>query len=285
MGRLRFVISAVLTFCAATYLGYGLLLWVMQERMLFPAPGGIDVDALDQAAREIGAVPISLVASDGVRLYGWHQRRGSDRLLIYFPGNAETVAENVALHRLLLGAGWDVFALAYRGYPGSEGSPTEAGVVLDALAAWAWARGAGYAADRIVLHGRSLGGGIAAHLAEARNPAGLVLESTFVSARALARARAPIYPVDQLIRNPFDTIDRAPRVGVPVFLMHSRDDEVIPLHLGGVGLQPYFAEAEYHETSGLGHGHCLPVMDRVLREAYLAYLDATVPRRRRAGSR
>lgn len=285
MGRLRFVLTAVLTFFAASYLGYGLLLWTMQERMLFPAPGGIGTDALDQAAREVGAVPISLAASDGTHLYGWHQRRGSDRLLIYFPGNAETVAENVALHRLLLGAGWDVFALAYRGYPGSEGQPSEAGVVLDALAAWDWAMQAGYRAERIVLHGRSLGGGIAAHLAERSNPAGLVLESTFVSARAMARTRAPVYPVDLLLRHPFDTIDRAPRVGVPVFLMHSRDDEVIPLRLGGAALQPYFAEAEYHETSGLGHGHCLPVMDRVLRRAYLAYLETTVPRRARTAPR
>lgn len=281
MSRLRFVITTVCTFGVATYLGYGTLLWVMQDRLLFPAPGGISKDALDQDAREVGATPVAFAASDGTQLYGWRQGRGADRLLIYFPGNAETVAENVALHRLLTGAGWDVLALAYRGYPGSEGEPSEAGLVLDALAAWGWARQAGYDADRIVLHGRSLGGGVAAHLAERSNPAGLVLESTFVSARAMARTRAPIYPVDLLLRHPIDTLERAPRVGVPVLLMHSSDDEVIPLALSGKALQPYFAEAEYHETERWRHGHCLPVMDRTLRRAYLSFLEDRVPRRAR----
>ena len=272
------MLVSLLTFCVATYLGYGALLWFMQDRMVFPAPGGIDREALDQAAREVGAIPVTFEADDGVRLYGWHRRKSSDRLVIYFPGNAETVAANIALQRLLLASDWDVFALAYRGYPGSEGRPTEAGVALDALAAWAWAIGR-YPPERIVLHGRSLGGGVAAHLAEDRNPAGLVLESTFVSALALARQRAPVYPVDKMFRHPFDTRSRAPRVGVPTLLMHSRDDRVIPVDLGGRALQPYFAEAEYHETGQWGHGHCLPVVERELRRAYLSFLEARVPRR------
>ena len=261
------------------YLFYVGLLWLVQDRLVFPAPGGIDRSALDQAAREVGAVPLTLLAEDGTQLYAWHRSVNANRLIIYLPGNGETVAENMALHRVLLRDGWDVLALAYRGYPGSEGSPSESGVVQDALAAWAWATGAGgFSASRIVIHGRSLGGGVATHLAELRNPAGLVLESTFVSVRALAQRTAPLAPVSLILRHPFDNATLAPRVGVPVFVTHSRSDEVIPFELGGSALLPFLAEATFVETEGYGHAHCLVVADRKVREAYLDYLEGVVPR-------
>ena len=261
------------------YLAYIALLWAMQDRLIFPAPGGIDREALDMAAREQGAATLDLVAQDGTALYAWHHQQDADRLLIYLPGNAETVAENIGLHRLLLRDGWDVLALAYRGYPGSQGSPSERGLAMDALAAWGWATTTGgYSPDRIVVHGRSLGGGVAAHLAEGSNPAGLVMEATFVSARALAKRAAPIAPVDWLFRHPFDTVERAPRVGVPTLLLHSKDDEVVPIELGGRALAPFFAEATFVETERWGHGVCLPVADRSIRKAYLAFLERTVPR-------
>lgn len=264
---------------ALLYLAYGGALWWFQDTLIFPAPGGIGRDALDQAAAEVGATPLGLVSGDGTRIYAWHRRvPGADRLVIYFPGNAETVADNLPLQRLLLQAGWDVLAVAYRGYPGSEGRPTEAGLAADARAAWAWATGeGGYRPERIVLHGRSLGGGVAAHLAEDRNPAAMVLESTFASVRELAARQAPIYPVDWLLRHPFDTRSRAARFGVPVLLLHSRDDEVIPIGHGGRALRELIAEVEYHETSTWTHGHCLPVADPELRAAYLSFLARAVP--------
>jgi uncharacterized protein len=265
----------------AGYLGLGLLLWVMQDRMLFPAPGGIGRDALDAAAAELGAQPLDLVAEDGVRLYGWHLRSEGRRLVLYLHGNGETVADYTPLYRMLLRSGWDVLAIAYRGYPGSDPvPPSEEGLGKDAAAAWAWAVGpGGYAPDHVVVHGRSLGGGVAAILVDGDpNPAGLVLESTFVSVRALARRTAPIYPVDWLLRNPFDTRARAPRLGVPVLVLHSRDDQVIPLAFSGKALLDVIAEAEYHETAGLSHNDPLPIADPELRAAYLAFLERIVPR-------
>src|SRR5688572_6952919 len=117
---------------AGAWLGAGLLLWWTQERMIFPAPGGIGRDALDQAAAELGATPLDLVASDGVRLYAWHREAGGDRkrLVLYLHGNGEAVPMYAGLYRMLQRAGWDVLVLAYRGYPGSEGEPSEAGLTL-----------------------------------------------------------------------------------------------------------------------------------------------------------
>lgn len=275
----RVLIGTLLAIVGGLYLGAVGVLWAFQDRMVFPAPGGIDPSSLDQAARELGAKPLRLTASDGVSLYAWHRSANADRLVIYLPGNGETVSQNAALHRLLLTEGWDVMALAYRGYPGSEGKPSEAGLALDAQAAWAWATGpGGFSPDRIVLHGRSLGGGVAAHLAEDRNPAAVVLESTFMSTRPLARRVAPWAPVDLILRHPFDTVERAPRLGVPVFVTHSVSDQVIPVEVGGRALLPFLADATYVETEGVGHQQCLPVVDRRVREAYIRFLAENVPR-------
>lgn len=263
------------------YAGAGLLLWWSQERMIFPVPGGFGRDALDQAAAELGARPLDLVASDGTRLYAWHRAAGGgrQRLVLFFHGNGEAVSMYTGLYRVLQQAGWDVLALAYRGYPGSEGSPSEAGLALDAEAAWAWATGpGGYRPERIVVHGRSLGGGVATTLvAGDANPAGMVLESTFASLRGLARRTAPVYPVDQLLRHPFDSDQRAALLGVPVLVMHSRGDELIPPELGGRALAPLIAEADYHEVEGWSHNDCLPLADPGLREVYLAFLERLVP--------
>ena len=261
-----------------SYLGVGVLLWAIQDRLIYPAPGGISRSALDAAAREVGARTVDLRAADETRLYAWHLQSTGRRLVLFLHGNGEMLPNYIPLFRVLNHNGWDVLALAYRGYPGSEGRPTEAGLALDAQAAWDWATGpAGYAPETIVVHGRSLGGGVGATLvAGDANPRALILESTFGSLRALASRIAPIYPVRWLLRSPFETRSRAHQLGVPVLLMHSRDDAVIPIEYGGRALRNVIAEVQYEETSGLTHQHCLPVSDPHLKHAYLTFLDRMV---------
>jgi fermentation-respiration switch protein FrsA (DUF1100 family) len=260
------------------WVGATALLWSVQDSIVFPVPGGIGRDALDAAAAEVGARPMDLVASDGVRSYAWLRTVGANRLVVYFPGNAETVADNLGLQRLLLAAGWDVLVVAGRGYPGSEGRPSEAGFALDARAAWAWATGpGGFLPARIVLHGRSLGGGVAAELAEAENPSGLVLESTFASLVDLAAARYPMFPVRPLLRHRFETDERAARLGVPTLILHSTADRTVPIGYSAVRLQPILAEGEVHVVDGIPHADCLPVVDAGIRDAWLAFLDRVTP--------
>ena len=281
--RLLLALALVLV---GLYLAVGLFFWFIQDRMLFPAPGGIGRDSLDLAAAEQGALPIDLVAEDGTRLYAWHVPSGRtrERAVLFFHGNGERVTDYIPLYRMLTHNGWDVVALAYRGYPGSENRPpSEAGLALDAAAAWRWTAQR-YRPDHIVVHGRSLGGGVGARLvAGEANPAGLVLESTFASVRELARRVAPLYPVGLLLRNPFDTRALAPHLGVPVLILHSRDDDLIPLQHSARELRAFIAEVEYEETSGHTHQSCLPVSDRRLGRAYLSFLERRVPRER-AGS-
>ena len=272
-------VSLAVSLLVAVYAAYAALLTWLQDALVFPIPGGIGRDQLDLVAAEQGARPLDLVADDGTRLYGWHRPAADDqrRALLYFHGNGETVAGNVPIQRLAQRAGFDFLTIAYRGYPGSEGHPSEEGLLRDARALWDYTTGAlGIPPERIVFHGRSLGGGVATALAVDANPRAMVLESTFFSLEELAAARAPGLPVRWLFRHPFRSWERAPRVGGPVLLLHSRDDGLIPVDHAR-RLAERFAEVEYLETAGHGHDAVLPAVDPAMRDAWTRFVRVHVP--------
>jgi hypothetical protein len=187
--------------------------WALLNGVLFLAqPGMIFYPTVTLAAtpRDWGLDYQDLVLSteDGVRLHGWYiPAEGSQRVLLFFHGNAGNIShrgESIAIfHRL----GLSVLIIDYRGYGRSEGTPSEDGLYRDARAAWRWiTEEQGLPAEQIVLFGRSLGGAVAANLAAEVQPGGLILESSFSSARDAARVIFPLlsrvsflrhaYPVD-----------------------------------------------------------------------------------------
>jgi hypothetical protein len=266
-------VSVVLGCVAVLYVGFGAALYVLQDAMIFPVPGGVSVSALDEAAQEVGATPFRVETADGVSLYGWYRSGGGQRAVLYFHGNAATVLGTAGLMRQVNAAGWDFAVIAYRGYPGSEGAPSEAGLQRDARALWDYMREErGVPADRIVIHGRSLGGGVAAGLAADVAPAGLVLESTFTSVLEMAESQNRIYPVSKMLKHPFDTRKRAPSIDVPVLVMHSDGDQMIPVSHGRT-LAPLFETSTYVEIPGRGHNEGLIVDCAQGRGAYLSFLS------------
>ncbi len=245
--------------------------------MVFPGTPGLSVAFLNQMAERYGAKPIEVRTEDGERLYGWHReaepRNGPRRTLIYFHGNASSVLAPLALQQRLSAGGWDFVGIHYRGYPGSTGVPSEAGVLRDAEATWKYATAElGTAAERVALHGRSLGGGVAVQLAATVEPGALVLESTFTSIVELARARFPFLP-KQLLAYPFRSRDFASQVHCPVLVSHGSADTLIPVAQGRE-LASLF-HAQYVEGAGLEHNDPTWVGPSLNR--YMQFLDAAVP--------
>ena len=134
---------------------------------------------------------------------------------------------------ILQDRGWHVLSVAYRGYPGSDGRPSERGLKQDISAAYAFARSElGMTPQQIVFHGRSLGGGVVGTVMLDVPSAGLILESTFTSVVDRASELYPYVPVRWLLRHRFDTSSRASGYTRPVFVIHSTADEVIPVAHG-----------------------------------------------------
>lgn len=122
-----------------------------------------------------------------------------------------------------------------RGYGRSEGTPSETGTYRDAAAAWRYlTQTRGTEEGKIITMGRSLGGSIAAWLAARKDPAAAVIESTFTSAAKLGADLYPWLPVRWLLKYDYNTVAYLQNIEAPVFMAHSRDDEVVPFHHGKV---------------------------------------------------
>jgi fermentation-respiration switch protein FrsA (DUF1100 family) len=178
---------------------------------------------------------VTFAANDGVQLNGWffpaatNSPRGSLALLICH-GNGGNISHRLDLYGLLLQTGVNVFAFDYRGYGRSEGRPSEEGTYRDVQAAHAWLRQREFAATNIIVYGESLGGGIASELAVREPVGGLVLQSTFTSVIDLGAELFPFLPVRTLGSIRYDTRRKLPQIRVPVLILHSRADTLIPFH-------------------------------------------------------
>jgi abhydrolase domain-containing protein 17 len=196
------------------YAGFALLVWLFAERLIFLPP----------AERYARTPEILLISREGGgTVAAVHLRNPRARYTVLFShGNAETIGDGGGYLEAMRRAGFSVLAYDYAGYGLSTGRPSERGAYADADAAYDYlTRQAGVPPERIIVHGRSLGGAVAADLASRRPCAGLVLESTFTSAFRVVRPY-PFLPFDR-----FGTLGRLPRIRVPTLVIHGTDDDVI----------------------------------------------------------
>jgi fermentation-respiration switch protein FrsA (DUF1100 family) len=174
-------------------------------------------------------------ARDGMKLHGWFfaADKGSARahqVLLLCHGNAGNISHRLHFYQAWLELGVNIFTFDYRGYGRSEGRPGEEGTYQDAQAAVAWLLHRGFAAENIIVLGKSLGGGVASELILREPLGGLILQSTFTSIPDIGGELYPWLPVRRLHRIKYDTINRLPKIKVPVLVAHSRTDDLIGFH-------------------------------------------------------
>jgi fermentation-respiration switch protein FrsA (DUF1100 family) len=230
----------VIRVLVVTVVLYGLMVGAYafyEPRKVFPAPK-LDRLTLRRAAvdfssaHSVAVQELSLTTSDGVALYGWRVGE-AEKLILYFSGNGTAVSIPVEIYAHFVARGVAFVHISYRGYPGSGGRPNERGLLRDALAGWEEARRT-HAPEDIIVHGRSLGGGVATALLEDLKkrgepmPAGLIMEATFTSAVDVAKHSHPWLPVDFLMRNRFLSLERARGLSLPALVFHGSGDATIP---------------------------------------------------------
>jgi hypothetical protein len=223
------IIKWLLIIAATGYVAVVALLYVMQRAMLYHPPAN---HMPEPEAILPGASQVVLDTSDGEKVIVWHiPPHGDKPVVIYFPGNGELIALRTARYRALMADGVGVIALSYRGYGGSTGTPTEAGLHRDAAATYAFAV-AHYTPDRIVLWGHSLGTGVAVKLASEQPVAKLILEAPYSSTADVAVARFPFVPVRWLMKDQYHSDQWIGAVKAPILIMHGARDGVIPIRFG-----------------------------------------------------
>jgi fermentation-respiration switch protein FrsA (DUF1100 family) len=213
-------------------LGYGglvALMYVAQRAFMYfpetartpPAAAG-----LPQAEEVI------LASADGERLLAWHVPPQADKpIIIYFHGNGGALRYRAARFRALVADGTGLLALSYRGYGGSSGYPSEAGLLADAAAAYAFAA-TRCPGERIALWGESIGSGVAVAIAGEHRIGALILEAPFTSAADVAAAALPFLPVRLLMKDQFRSDLRIKNVTAPILVLHGDADRVVPIAQG-----------------------------------------------------
>ena len=214
---------------------------------------------------------VMLQTADSVAIHGWYVPADTPRGTVLFchgnGGNINYVIESIAM---LHGIGFNVFVFDYRGYGRSGGEVGEEGTYRDAEAAWSYLTGErGCDPSRIVVLGRSLGGGIASWIA-AQHPVGaLILESTFTSIPDMGAKMFPIFPTRLLSRINYDTEKRLGAIHSPVLVIHSRTDDMIPFEQGATLFKRAGEPKEFLEING-DHNSGF----HVSKEAYIDGINA-----------
>ena len=225
------ILRAVIMVAIGVYLILAILLTLFQSHFVY-----YPTHVLDNNPSNVGLMyeAVSIQSEDGVRLLGWYIPCDSARATVLLcHGNGGNISHRVSLIKILHDLKLNVLIFDYRGYGQSEGEPSEMGTYKDAKAAWLYlVRKKDINPSNIIIHGRSLGGAVAAHLAREVNPGGLILESTFTSAGDIAARMFPYFPIRLMIHYRYNTADDLAHCTCPVLIVHSRNDKLIPIKFG-----------------------------------------------------
>lgn len=184
------------------------------------SPDGLEFQVLSGGRYQVQAW--LLPAARGAAYQDW--------LVIFAHGNAGNISHRQSFYQTWLHLGFNVLAFDYRGYGASEGRPSESGTYEDLRSVLDWALKNGFPQERILLLGKSLGGGVASEVAGDGNSAGLILHSTFTSIPDIGAELFPFLPVRWLATILHDTYGKLHDLQQPVLILHSRSDSLISFH-------------------------------------------------------
>jgi uncharacterized protein len=261
--RPRNFLNRLSMFLIYLFVAYVLLLIVVrlfESRMVFfpNYPSRLEGD---WHPRTLSPEDVWITASDGTKLHAWWIFNPEAKFtFLAFHGNASNIANREGVYEFLRDLPANVLAVEYRGYGHSEGKPNEAGLYLDADAAYEFLANTKRVDPKSILSfGQSLGTTVAADLAAHRKVGGLVLDAPLPSASRVASKMFWFLPgLNLLVSSQFDTISKLKKVTAPVLVVQCTRDPVLPFEFGQ---QVYSAarspkhflwiEGECHEESSL----------------------------------
>jgi len=275
------LLSSALATLTLAYLALCVLVATQESSFIFfPSPYPEGDWSLPASAEEL-----ELSTPEGHLLHGWYFRNPEARwTLLYFHGNAGNLTGRRTWCQALAGGlPAEVLIVDYPGYGKSTGPLDEATIYAHAEVAYAHLTEAeGVPPERLVLYGKSLGGGPAAELATRHPAAALVLQSTFTSVPAMGKRMFPFLPVDWLARTRFDNLAKVRELALPKLFLHSRPDEVVPFAMGEA-LHAAAAEPKrFVPFDGAGHNDLVTLQELAVVGAIRDFLEAHVPPEREA---
>lgn len=239
--RARRMMAWLLGLAIVGYLALCALLYLQQRRLIYyPQFTRVSADQTDFAITRPDAV-----------LRGWIVNPGQRDAALYFGGNAEAVEANRGAFARWLPS-HTVYLVAHRGYGASDGEPSEAALLADALAVHDDITRRHRDGDVAVI-GRSLGSGVATHVASERPIRHLVLVTPFDSLAAVAQSHYPVFPVRLLLKDHYDSVTRLTRYRGRLLVLRAGHDVVVPPPHTDQLLAAFKGDAQVVDFATAGH--------------------------------
>ena len=177
---------------------------------------------------------VFIPTSNGRYVKGWFHKKDlkKNKTLVFFHGNAGNLENRIYKLNLIKDFEINFLIVAYRGFSGNKGEPTETGLYEDARSTLDWIVKQGVSEDKIILYGESLGTGVSTEVAQNKKFAGIILESPFTSMVDAGKFYYFYLPVSLLLKDRYETIKKLKNIRIPMLVMHGKRDKIVPFHMG-----------------------------------------------------
>lgn len=191
----------------------------------------------------------------------------SKGVVLYFHGNADNLDRWGQNCEDFTNRGYDVIMMDYRGFGKSDGRSTEETMYEDAKTIYNYAINQ-YDQENIIIYGRSIGSGVATHLAETRAANQLMLETPFYSLQDVVKEKYPFILLVVKLKFEFPNFKNIEKLETPIHIFHGTKDRIVP-YISADKLRPFLKENDSFLTvDGAGH------KDIPTYEVYQSRLDS-----------
>ncbi|MCV0424632.1 MAG: lysophospholipase [Roseibium sp.] len=248
--KFKKTLLALIVIVAFAYVAAAGYMYVNQRGFVFVPSGELETPA-ERGLEGVTVETVEMVDGTDVTVWSAEPSTSGAPTVLYFHGNSKNVSTRSSRFKQILDSGYGLYAPSYRGYAGSEGSPSERAFISDALEHYDRLAATGTA---VIVHGESLGTGVATAVVEQRPEAGLlVLEAPYTALVDMAYAEYPWLPVGLLMKDQMPTRERIGNVKAPVLIIHGTADQVIPVEHGQRLFERAVDPKHLKIVEGVGH--------------------------------
>ena len=226
---MNYIVTILLTF---VFIYFFILIstYVFQRNLLYhPSENNYFGDQL-----EVKIEKVKIKTQDNIELLSWYHNKNIDRYktILFLHGNAGTLENRIHKINHFKDMNINFLLVAWRGFNGNKGKPTEKGLYEDARSAVVWLKSKGIKENNIVIYGESLGTGVATEIAQKKNFSGVILESPFTSMIEAGKTKYPYLPVRLLLKDKYESNKKIKNIKSPILIMHGKVDKIVPFYMG-----------------------------------------------------